>query len=289
MLRVVRQIVYYSLVLVPLYIIVKAEIYQSRYWPEIIRVRNIQLTTADSIQYQSDSTLIPVNYIGSIDFRSVEPEKRKDLFIMHILPAIVITRDRLIDDLHHVEFIEERTKAKKAISKSDSTFLAEIKVKYETDSLYELRKRIYPHPVSLALSQAVLESGWGTSNVFRNGNNVFGVMSFSSDDPRSLIQYNEGDDDRYIRTYHTISESVEHYYLVVSTVSSYRRFRDKRWEGRASTQLLRYLGRYHEGSSQYAEMAKSIIASNNLEKFDNIVIDPRYKEIISLGSFLMKY
>ncbi len=289
MLRIVRQLFYYSLVILPLYIVIKAEIYQSRYWHEIIRVRDIQLTVADSIVFQSDSTLIPVNYIGSIDFRNVDPDKRKDLFIMHILPAIVITRERLLDDLHHVEFIENRAKTRKPILKSDSTFLVAIKLKYETDSLNELRKRIYPHPVSLALAQAVLESGWGTSNVFRNGNNIFGIMSFSSDDPRSLIQYNEGDDDRYIRTYNSILESVEHYYLLVSTVSSYRRFRDKRWEGRGSSQLLRYLGRYHEGSNQYAEMAQSIIASNNLEKFDNIVVDPRYTEIISLGKFLMKY
>ena len=287
--KIVRRIFYYSLVIIPLYIIVKAEIYQSRYWPEVIRVKNIQLTSSDSIIYQSDTTLIPVNYNGSIDFRLLDPEKRKDLFIMHILPAIVITRERLMDELHHIEFIEERTKAKREISKFDSTFLATIKAKYETDSLTELKKRIYPHPVSLALTQAVLESGWGTSNVFRNANNIFGVMSFSSDDTRSLIQYSEDEEDRYIRTYSSILESVEHYYLLISTVSFYRRFREKRWEGRTSYQLLRYLKHYHDGSDQYAEMAQSIITSNNLDRFDNIVIDPRYKELTSLGKFLMKY
>ena len=289
MLRGIRDVIYIALVVLVFYIAVKVEIYQSRYWPEIIHVRNIQLTSVDSIIYQSDSSLIPINYRGSIDFRDVNPDKRKDLFIMHILPAIVITRERLMDDLHHLDFLEDRINQRKSLSKSDSSFLVSIKQKYETDSIGELKKRIYPHPVSLVLTQAVLESGWGTSSIFRNGNNIFGIMSFSSDDPRSQMPYIEGDDDRYLRTYNSITESVEHYFLFISTVSSYKKFRQKRWEGGTSAQLVRYLGRYHDQSEQYAEMAQSIIASNNLERYDNISINPKYNGTMTLKSFLMKY
>ena len=289
MFKIIRQVVYASALVFALYIIVKGEIYFSKYWPLSIRICTVNLSTPDSIISQSDTALIPVNYNGLIDFRAVNPDNRKDLFIGYILPAIVITRERLMDELHHVEFIEERINQKKTISKSDSSFLADIKLRYEADSLDELRKRIYPHPVSLALTQAVLESGWGTSNIFRNGNNIFGIMSFSSDDSRSVIQYSEGDDEQYLRTYKSVTESVEHYFLLIATVSSYRKFRQKRWEGGTSTQLLHFLKRYHDGSDQYAEMATSIIASNNLEKYDNITIDPKYKVKYSLGSFLMKY
>ena len=289
MLRGIRDVIYIALVVLVFYIAVKVEIYQSRYWPEIIHVRNIQLTSVDSIIYQSDSSLIPINYRGSIDFRDVNPDKRKDLFIMQILPAIVITRERLMDDLHHLDFLEDRINQRKSLSKSDSSFLVSIKQKYETDSIGELKKQIYPHPVSLVLTQAVLESGWGTSSIFRNGNNIFGIMSFSSDDPRSQMPYIEGDDDRYLRTYNSITESVEHYFLFISTVSSYKKFRQKRWEGGTSAQLVRYLGRYHDQSEQYAEMAQSIIASNNLDRYDNISINPRYNGTMTLKSFLMKY
>ncbi len=289
MLRGIRDVIYIALVVLVFYIAVKVEIYHSRYWPEIIRVRNIQLTSVDSIIYQSDSSLIPINYRGSIDFRDVNPDKRKDLFIMHILPAIVITRERLMDDLHHLDFLEDRINQRKSLSKSDSSFLVSIKQRYETDSLGELKKRIYPHPVSLVLTQAVLESGWGTSSIFRNGNNIFGIMSFSSDDPRSQMPYIEGDDDRYLRTYNSVTESVEHYFLFIATVSSYKKFRQKRWEGGTSAQLVRYLGRYHDQSEQYAEMAQSIIASNNLERYDNISINPKYNGTMTLKSFLMKY
>ena len=288
MLRIIRDLIYFALIVFALYSFAMTEKFNSRYWPVEIKIRDVKLIADDSIINQSDSALIPVNYIGSIDFRSVNPDKRKDLFIQHLLPAIVITRERLLDDLHHVEFIEGRIVRKKAISDFDSTFIVGMKLKYETDSIIELKRRIYPHPVSLALTQAVLESGWGTSSIFRNGSNIFGIMSFSSDDSRSLIQFQAGDDERYLRTYNSVIESVEHYYLLISKLSSYKRFRQKRWEGNTSAELLRYMGSYHE-SDQYAEMAQSIIESNNLVQYDNYAIDPKYKKILTLKSFLMKY
>jgi len=288
MLRIIRDLIYFAIIIFAIYLFAKTEKFSSRYWPIEIKIRDVKLTTSDSIINQPDSALVPINYIGSIDFRSVNPDKRKALFIQHLLPAIIITRERLLDDLHHVEFIETRIGRKKKISDFDSTFIVAMKHKYETDSIIELKRRIYPHPVSLALTQAVLESGWGTSSIFRNGNNIFGIMSFSSDDSRSLIQFQAGDDERYLRTYGSVIESVEHYYLLISKLSSYKRFRQKRWEGGASPELLHYMGSYHE-SDQYAEMAQSIIASNNLEQYDNIAIDLKHKKTLTLKSFLMKY
>jgi len=288
MLRIIRDLFYFALIIFAIYLFAKTEKYNSRYWPEVIKIRDVKLIDTDSIIIQSDTALIPVNYIGSIDFRSVDPDNRKKLFIHHILPAIIITRERLFDDLHHIEFIELKISNKKTISKYDSTFLTDLRAKYETNSLSELKIRIYPHPVSLALTQAVLESGWGTSSIFRNGSNIFGIMSFSSDDSRSLMQFQQSSDERYLRTYSSVIESVEHYYLLMAKVSSYKVFRQKRWEGGTSSQLLHYLGSYHE-SDQYAEMAQSIIASNDLERYDNVTIDPKFKEILTLRSYLMKF
>jgi Bax protein len=288
MIRITRDSIIIALIIFTVYLFAKAEKYNSQYWPVKIKIRDIKLTSSDSIIIQSDTALIPVNYIGTIDFRSVNPEIRKDLFIQHLLPAIVITRERLLDDLHHVEFIEGRIREKISISDADSTFLGKMRMKYETHSIDELKKRIYPHPVSLALAQAILESGWGVSGIFRKGSNIFGIMSFSSNETRSHIQFHEGGDERFLRTYGSVIESIEHYYLLISKVSSYKRFRQKRWEGGTSAELLRYMDSYHE-TDQYAEMAQSIITGNHLEQYDNYAIYPKYKEIETLRSYLMKY
>jgi Bax protein len=285
MLRIIRDLILIALFIFAIYLFAKTQKYNSRYWPKEIKITDIGLTNIDSVLVQNDTALVPVNYVGSIDFRDVNPEKRKDLFIQFLLPAIVITRERLMDDLHHVEFLEERVSKKKKIAKVDSIFLDGMKMKYETDSLKELKKRIYPHPVSMALAQAILESGWGTSGIFRKGNNIFGIMSFSSDDSRYKIRFPDSNVKRYIRTYDSIIASVEDYYLLISKVSSYKKFRQKRWNGAPSDELFRYINSYHE-SDQYINMAHSIIDSNNLKHYDNIPISPKHLKYNTLFSFL---
>jgi len=149
-------------VLLAFYIFGKTKQYYLLYSPEQIEVREINVQNSDSIIMQNDSVIIPVSYTGSIDFRTVESEIRKEKFISFLLPSIVITRERLLDDLHHVEFIEEKIKTRRKVYPNDSLFLTSMKSKYKTDSIEELKKRIFPHPVSLALTQAVLQSCWRT-------------------------------------------------------------------------------------------------------------------------------
>ena len=288
MLRIIRDLILVAILIFAIYLFAKTQTYNSRYWPKGINVRNIQITNTDSIIIQKDSSVIPVNYLGSIDFRDIDPEKRKDLFIQYLLPAIVVTRYRLLDNLHHVEFLEDRINNNKKVAQVDSFFLAEMRSKYETDSLQELKKRIYPHPVSMALAQAILESGWGTSGIFRKGNNIFGIMSFSSDDSRTKVRFPDVNVKRYIRTYDSVITSIEDYYLLISKVSSYKKFRQKRWNGASSSELFRYINSYHE-SDQYITMAHSIIESNNLEQYDNIPIMPKYQEYNTLESFLKQF
>lgn len=288
MLKIIRDLILVTLLIFAIYFFATVEKFNSTYWPEEIKIRDVIMVSTDSIIDQADTALIPVNYIGTVDFRTIDPELRKGLFIQYLLPAIVITRERLLDDLHHVQFIEARIFNNKSIASDDSTFLVEMKLKYETDSLAELKKRVYPHPVSLALSQAILESGWGTSGIFRNGNNIFGIMSFSSDESRYKVRFPDGGVMGYIRTYRSVIASIEDYYLVFSKVSSYKKFRQKRWNGAQSTELLHYIGSYHE-SGQYINMAHSIIETNGLERYDNVAIAPKYLEVPTFWAYLIKY
>ncbi|HKJ91279.1 MAG TPA: glucosaminidase domain-containing protein, partial [Oceanipulchritudo sp.] len=45
--------------------------------------------------------------------------------------------------------------------------------------LDDLRRRVDVIPPSLALAQAALESGWGTSRFAREGNNLFGIWCYT--------------------------------------------------------------------------------------------------------------
>jgi Bax protein len=287
MLRTISHLILTVLLISTLYFFGKTKQYYLLYSPHCILVKNINAQSCDSIVAQNDTLITPVNYMRSVDFRQLDPEVRKQKFIQYLLPSIVVIRERLLDDLHHVEFIEKKMNQKKKIYPPDSLFLSTMMLKYKTDSLLELKKRIYPHPVSLALSQAVLESGWGTSSIARKGLNLFGVMSYSPDDSRIKMQFNDSEDDIYLRTYNSIIESVEHYYLLISRSSLYEDFREKRWEGAPSSKLLYFLDSYHE-TAKYAALAKSIIRSNNLDQYDISSINPSYRSNVSLYTFLKK-
>lgn len=287
MLRTVSHLILSALLICTLYLFGKIKQYYLQYSPNNIEVKNIKVQSPDSIIAQNDSLIIPVNYLGTMDFRQLEPELRKMKFIQYLLPAVVIIRQRLLDDMHHIEFIEDKLMNKKEIYSEDSLFLDSMKVKYNTDSIPELIKRIYPHPVSLALTQAVLESGWGTSSIARKGHNLFGILSFSPDESRLKMQLNDSEDDIYLRTYSNITESVENYYLIVSRSSLFKEFREKRWEGASASKLLYLLDNYHE-NEQYAELGNSIMKTNSLEKYDNLTVDPAYEKDLSLYAYLKK-
>lgn len=261
--------------------------YKPSYSAQEIKVDEIVLLDHSLIIKQNGATVIPVEYQGKVDFASFDSEERKEKFIHFMLPAITIVRERLLDDLHHCEFIEKQIKRKTPLSQQDFIFLKNMLQKYDAESIYELKIKLYPHPVSLVLAQAALESGWGTSRVFREGNNPFGIMSFSSDDSRVKNMLPDNVEDIYMRTYDRITESVEHYFMLTAKVSSYKKFRKRRWEGATSVELLENLKSYHE-SNDYNQLAKSIIKSNELINYDLVTIDPHYIKTRSLFSLLMK-
>jgi Bax protein len=227
-----------------------------------------QIGSIDSIIPPGDSTIIPVSYQGVPDFTDLDPQVRKEKFIQFMLPAVLVVRHQLMEDLRHVEFVENRMDAGERVARSDTAFLNHMFKKYHTDSINVLKRRIYPHPVSLAIAQAALESGWGTSRFFREGNNIFGVWSFDKDDSRIASKYKRNGRTIYLKSYSSYIQSISSYYLTIARVPYYKKFRMKRWKGASSIELLPYLSRYSE-KSQYAQLVRLILCENNIPKFDN--------------------
>jgi Bax protein len=247
-------------------------------YPEYhVKLYEIDIFSTSSILIQDDHSIIPVKYNGTIDFDTIPEGIRKSVFINYMLPAIVIEHERLLDQLRHTEFIENRMLNKLPVRETDLLFFKEMMQKYDATSLKDLKVRLYPHPVSLVMAQAVLESGWGTSNVFSRANNPFGIMSFNSDEQRKRFMNPELQTSIYVRSYSDINQSVEHYYLFTARLSSYEKFRKKRWERGSSIDLVDLLKNYHE-TNEYSSLIESIIEKNDFGKYDNITIKPDYFE-----------
>ncbi len=240
-----------------------------------IKYDKIPIRSLKSVLAQDPITLIPVKYTGIIDFDTIPEDFRKKVFINFMLPPIVIERDRLFSLLQRIEFIENRMLNQKTIRAQDLLFFKEMMEKYDATSLKDLKIKLYPHPVSLVMAQAILESGWGTSKVFWKACNPFGIMSFSADEPRRKFTNPETQTEVYVRTYTDVNQSVEHYYFFTARLSSYEKFRKKRWERGSTLALLKLMKSYHE-TKEYIPMVESIIKTNELEKYDNIAINKDY-------------
>ena len=126
-------------------------------------------------------------------------------------------------------------------------------------------------PVSLALAQAAVESGWGTSRFAVQGNALFGQWAWK--ESAGLKPLQASNDRAVVRSFPNLFGSVRAYMHNLNTHSSYgdlRRQRarladrDERGKGYA---LAGNLDRYAEIGMEYVDKLRTIIRVNDLDKY----------------------
>ncbi len=133
-----------------------------------------------------------------------------------------------------------------------------------------IRKRVRPIPPPLALSQAGLESGWGTSFFSIEGNNFFGIQTvFSSSrttrsNPRCIPARNNPK--RCVYNFNSIETGFFIYSQVLNSARSYIRLRNHRYESElrgdtlcdTSLQMARGLDKYAEDPNYVQKIQNTI-------------------------------
>lgn len=218
----------------------------------------------------SDSLVKPVLYhnIGGFDTLTVEENKEK--FIAVILPAILIVKYRISQDLKRINALQR----KKEWDHTDSTYFQAQLERFNANDTSDLKLRMQTHPTSIILAQAVVESGWGTSRFFSQANNLFGIWSYNVDSPR--IAANSKRNSVYLRKYKDLSGSVMDYFETIARARAYRSFREMRSKTTNINELLPHLGSYSSRGSEYVEQLKTIIEQNDFQKYDHYRLDPEY-------------
>ena len=151
---------------------------------------------------------------------------------------------------------------------SDNDRLKRWRLKYGVDSNRSLLIAIKPHPRSITIAQAAIESAWGTSRIFTEANNIFGIRPFSKDEPRIAANRKRGDKTVWLRKYASIRESISDYYLVLGRASAYREFRNMKMETTDPHRLVSGLSGYSERNTGYVKELSSIIRYNNFHELD---------------------
>jgi len=151
---------------------------------------------------------------------------------------------------------------------SDNEQLERWRLRYGVETNRELLIAIKPHPRSITIAQAAIESAWGTSRIFTEANNIFGIRPFSKDEPRIAANKKRGDKTIWLRRYVSIRESISDYYLVLGRASAYREFRNLKMETTDPHQLVGGLSGYSERENGYVKELSSIIRYNNFDELD---------------------
>tara|TARA_B100000029_G_scaffold442568_1_gene461066 strand:+ start:319 stop:1269 length:951 start_codon:yes stop_codon:yes gene_type:complete len=211
------------------------------------------------------------------DFMEIEPvSERKKLFINTLLPIIYFENSQILEDRKKILDWWNESQGENFSRDFWPSWLFELSEKYDSNdsNLGNLLVKVDVIPISMALAQAAIESGWGTSRYLREGNAIFGQYTF--DKKKGLKPINRDKDKNfYIRKFSNLSESTRSYLKNLNTNRAYEEFREERKKLRMSGENLSgltlsgFLTRYSERKKDYVNDLKKIIESNNFMKFDN--------------------
>ncbi len=226
----------------------------------------INVSTSDDLKKNKNYKRY-VYSLDGIDLNEYSTEDKKEIFLKLMMPAIKISSEEVSAKRKFVRRISKRGKA----NPQEEELLEKLFVDYKIEDrdLKKLSDKMIIPPVSLILSQAALESGWGTSRFFREGNNVFGVWSYDMDEPRiEAVESREDGFTASLKKYKDLKESVDDYILLLSTGSAYKNLRKGIKKGEDSGKLTRYLIRYSELGADYSERVERVIRVNEFDKYD---------------------
>jgi Bax protein len=148
--------------------------------------------------------------------------------------------------------------------------IASLKEEYKAESDHELLAALKPHPPSIVLAQAAMESAWATSRFFVKAKNVFGVWSFDENEPRIAAGEQRGKKTIWLKKYSTIEDAVRDNYRVLARGHAHQHFRDARLKTDNPYKLVKKLDRYSEIGHKYGEELASMIRYNKFTEYDPV-------------------
>ncbi len=148
----------------------------------------------------------------------------------------------------------------------EAEFLARLGRKYRARTIGDLLARVNVLPPSLILAQGAIESSWGTSRFAQEGNNLFGVWTWSAD---GIIPIRRDPDKNHrVARYRSILDSVRAYLLNLNRHPAYAMLRELRQQTFDPFVLVQGLEPYSARGAAYIEEVKAIIAANDLHLYD---------------------
>ena len=219
--------------------------------------------------------------------------QRKRVFIAALLPSILYVNQTIQAEKKNIDALHRRYKAGQSLTDTQKAWLHRTFKRYKVSpgKWNELKTRVDTIPPSLALAQAAIESGWGTSRFAQQGNALYGQWTWSG---QGMVPKARAEGKRHrIKTFDNLIGSVHSYTLNLNTHPAYRNFRNVRAKLRrdnapltANKELTKTLHGYSELGHSYVRTLNNIIRVNRLKDFDKAPLstqmaDHRQKQDLS--------
>jgi len=217
----------------------------------------IDAKTIDDIRNFTLDSIPPYIYTSIPDLSTLDVATRKKKFIQLILPSIIFAKSKI----------------KKAYNNINTESLRFLYHYCNCTSQEEVLMCLSDQPNSIIIAQAAIESGWGTSRFFREGSNLFGIHSYSSNDNKLKAQGSNASSPIFVKKYHDILSSISDYLRTLARHAAYKDFRIQRFKKNNVIDLLKYLIKYSERRELYINDIETVINYNNLFIYDNIKIN----------------
>jgi Bax protein len=249
--------------------------------PSVVKLRKLFAR----IEYDLDSVrsgerMVPPLYLASVPrgMRKIQqPAERKQVFLRMMLPLVLKANEGVRTERNWLMRIKLAQEKGTVISVGDRVYLRNMARRYGVHklSIDLLLARVDILPVSIALAQSAVESGWGTSRFVLEGNAPFGQWTTASF--KGLVPKGRTDGKTHkIRAFDDLYESVRSYIHNLNTHRAYRRFRAMRETMRTSgagidsLTLISSLKSYSEKGDAYVKLLKDVIVVNQLEPLDRV-------------------
>jgi Bax protein len=170
----------------------------------------------------------------------------------------------------------------------DNAILEALREEYNAKDNLELLMALKPHPKSITLAQAAMESAWGESRFFQKANNIFGVWSYNENEPRIPASVMRGDKTIWLKKYPTVKDAIKDYYKILSRSWAFKEFRKLNYqkENQNPYLLVKKLQKYSERREVYTKELSTMITHNQFTKFDDVMYESPKNQTVAKKNLL---
>lgn len=245
-----------------------------------------------ALSLASDKTVPPL-VLSSLpgDLAALQDtKKRQELFVQAILPIVLIENRRISEQRELAELLLEGEPpvAGTPMHRWLNTLARQLRVRGDLNdpkNRQRLLNRLDVIPPELALAQAAIETGWGTSRFALQGNSLFGQWTYRQGG--GLLPSNRDSNATHlVASFPDLRASVRAYMRNLNTGRAYQEFRSARANFRAqgkpleAMKLANYLQRYSQRGEHYTAELQLLMKNRYIASLSRASLGPLNSKLV---------